>query len=193
MSSKEHCVLLVDDEPEVVKGLQRALRKEPYRILGAHSGPEALRVLRESPVDVIVSDENMPGMSGSELLGLVCREFPAVVRIILTGQTDQETAIRAINDGGVYRFLKKPIEPGEIAITLRNALQSRDLVLASSRLLRSAREQFALLEHLEETHPGITDVRRDVAGCIELEDPGDAASVIDEIENELRRIDPDAS
>jgi len=78
-------VLFVDDELHVTEGLKRALRKEPYEIMSANSADKALEILARQPVDIVVSDEKMPGMSGSEFLTVVCRKYPDTIRIILTG------------------------------------------------------------------------------------------------------------
>jgi two-component system probable response regulator PhcQ len=101
-------VLFVDDEPHVTESLKRALRKEPYEVLSANSADEALEVLARQPVDVVISDEKMPGMQGSEFLAVVCKQYPETIRIIMTGHGSIEAAIRAINEGEIYRFLTKP-------------------------------------------------------------------------------------
>ncbi|MFQ5580789.1 MAG: response regulator, partial [Nitrospiria bacterium] len=78
-------VLFVDDEPRILEGLKNRLHKEPYTILLATSGEEGLETLENHPVDLVVSDEQMPGMCGSEFLTAVCREYPETIRITLTG------------------------------------------------------------------------------------------------------------
>ena len=120
-----HKVLFVDDEPKVTRAIKHTLRKENYEILSAVSAQEALGILERESVDVVVSDEQMPGMSGSELLARVCREYPDTVRIILTGQASLEAAVRAINEGEIYRFLEKPCDAEELATAIRQALQQR--------------------------------------------------------------------
>ena len=81
----QHKVLFVDDEPNGTKALKRALRREPYDILSAGSADESLEMLERESVDVVVSDENMPGMTGSEFLAVVYEKYPDTIRIILTG------------------------------------------------------------------------------------------------------------
>ncbi|MCR4411372.1 MAG: response regulator [Thermoguttaceae bacterium] len=119
-------VLLVDDDENLLHGLARVLRHQPFRLLTARSGDEAMWVLKTRRVDVIVADENMPGMSGTELLAWVARECPHVVRIVLTGHATAATAIRAINDGGVYRFFTKPCHEVELALAIRKAIEEKD-------------------------------------------------------------------
>lgn len=109
--STERTVLLVDDEPNVVESLKHVLRKEGYRILTAGSGEEGLERVRSAKVDIIVMDERMPGLQGSEALAIIAEEQPATLRILLTGHASLQAAITAINEGRIYRFLEKPIPP----------------------------------------------------------------------------------
>ena len=111
-----HTVLLVDDDPLVLDGLRRALHKETYEALSAVSADEALRILSLKKVDVVVSDEMIPGMPGSEFLGVVCNKYPETIRIMLTGRPDLDTALRSIHKGHVYRFLIKPCSGKELSI-----------------------------------------------------------------------------
>src|SRR4030042_375317 len=108
MGNYAHTVLLVDDEANVLRSLERTLRNEEYAILTAGSAAEALDILETMPVDLIISDLGMPGMNGFELLKTVKGKYPAVARIILTGQSDTPTVLRAINEGEVFRFFTKP-------------------------------------------------------------------------------------
>jgi DNA-binding NtrC family response regulator len=184
----KHKILFVDDEPQVLGGLKNALRKEPYEMLTATSGPQALEVLSSQPIDVVVSDEQMPGMSGSELLSLVRHKYPDTVRIILTGQASLDAAIRAINEGEVYRFLTKPCSPVDLAFTIRHALQLKNLARESSQLLMKTRKQQAVLRDLEKEYPGITEVKRDPTGAMILEEENiDIDDLINEIRDELRQ------
>ncbi len=178
-------VLFVDDEPHVVAGLRDAMRKGPYDILTATSGEEAMKTLIDHHVDVVVSDEQMPNMTGSQLLAIVRRKYPYMVRIILTGHASLEAAIRAINEGEVYRFLTKPCNPVDLAFTIQQGLQIRDLTRESSRLLSKVRHQKTLLRALEEQHPGISRVETDERGAIVIED-ADVEALIREIEQENR-------
>jgi len=162
-----------------------ALRKQPYAFLTATSGDEALQALIDNHVDVVVSDEQMPNMTGSEFLGIVRRKYPHTVRIVLTGHASLDAAIRAINEGEVYRFLTKPCNPSDLAYTIQQGLQFRDLTRESSRLLSKVRRQKAFLRELEEQHPGITRVNADERGAIIIEDV-DVDALIREIEQENR-------
>ncbi len=118
-------ILLVDDEPEIIFACRQVLRREPWCVLTATDGARALALLRREPVDVLVADEQMPGMSGTSLLGRVQSEFPGVVRILLTGHASLNTAVRAINLGGAFRFLEKPCSPTLLCSTLHEAVELR--------------------------------------------------------------------
>ena len=159
-------VLLVDDEPMLLAGLRRALRKEPYEILTAVSARDALGILQSQPVDAVVSDQDMPGMKGTEFLTKVRQEYPDVIRFMLTGKATVEVAVEAINKGAVSHFFAKPCNPIDLAFTIRQALQYKDLMAEAIRLLQVNRRQAALIERLEQKHPGMTKVERDADGVI---------------------------
>lgn len=116
-------VLFVDDERHVLEGLRRAFHEYPYRISTATSPQLALELIRREQFDVIVADELMPEMRGSELLTLVAREFPTCGRILLTGHATVQAAARAINEAGVIRFLLKPCKPEELRDAIETALR----------------------------------------------------------------------
>lgn len=131
-----HFVLLVDDDENLLHGLARTLRRQPYRLYTARSADEAMHVLKSHAVDAIVADEQMPGMSGTELLAWAAQHYPDVVRIVLTGRATAETAIRAINEGAVYHFFRKPCDEVHLAVTIRKALEHKDLLAENRRLLQ---------------------------------------------------------
>ncbi|MEZ6017289.1 MAG: EAL domain-containing protein [Planctomycetota bacterium] len=134
--SKNHParVLFVDDEPELTSSLRLALRREPFRISTADSGAAALALLERDEFDVVVSDERMPGMLGSEFLTQVRERWPRTIRITLSGQSSLESAVRAINEAGIQRFLLKPCPAEEIALTIHELLEARTDVDADSAL-----------------------------------------------------------
>jgi two-component system, probable response regulator PhcQ len=167
-----HKVLFVDDEPNVTAALKRALREQPFEVLTASSAKEALQILASQPVDVVVSDEQMPGMSGADFLARVCSRYPDTIRMILTGHASLESAVRAINLGEIYRFFTKPCNETDLAITIRQALEQRQLIAERGHLTRLVNEQYSLLKQLERISPGITTVRKDPQGGVIIEDPG---------------------
>ena len=120
---KSPVVLCVDDEPNVLEALYRKLRKDGYNILLAASAEEALEVMKSNPVDVIISDELMPGMGGNSLLQWIKEDYPNTVRIMLTGHyTESEVTLGAINRAEVFRLLPKPWNEDELRGAVREAV-----------------------------------------------------------------------
>jgi len=128
-------ILFVDDEPNVLQSIKRNLRKR-YELDTAESGKEALkRMDTDGPYAVIVSDMQMPKMNGAELLSAIKENYPATVRIMLTGNADQQTAIDAVNHGDILRFLNKPSSADEIAAAVDAGLTQHKLIMAEKELL----------------------------------------------------------
>ncbi|MDH3716480.1 MAG: response regulator [Planctomycetota bacterium] len=119
-------VLLVDDEPNILYAAMRNLHKQPFLMLTATDAKSARLILQTRHVDLVVTDENMPGQSGTELLMWVMEHLPKVVRIVLTGQPSVDVAMRAINEASVFRFLRKPCRPFDLAMAIREGLESLD-------------------------------------------------------------------
>ena len=130
----------------------------------------------------------MPGMLGSDFLGVVCNKYPETIRIILTGHPNLDTALRSINMGHVYRFLIKPCSGMELCVTIKQALLQRELSRESQSLLATVRRQSSILENLEKRNPGITKVDRDSSGVICIPDvEDDLDALIQEINIEVKR------
>jgi response regulator RpfG family c-di-GMP phosphodiesterase len=128
-------ILLVDDEPNVLQSMQRQLRKR-FKVVVAEGGEEALEALKsKGPFAVIVSDMRMPGMDGVQLLSRVKDSFPDTVRIMLTGNADQETASEAVNAGQIFRFLTKPCSTAVLVTSLALAIRQYNLLTAEKELL----------------------------------------------------------
>lgn len=117
--------LLVDDDPTLLRSLATALRKQPFDVVTAETVEDAWSVLDRGGVDVVVSDERMPGTPGSVFLTGVRRRHPDVQRIVLTGQADMTATIAAINEAHVFRFLTKPCSAPDLAEVIREAIQAR--------------------------------------------------------------------
>lgn len=141
-------VLFVDDEPHVTANFLIMFRKAPIRVLTVNSGSDALEVLSGTAVDIIVSDEQMPDMPGSVLLSKVRQLYPDVVRIILTGEASLDAAIAAINQAGIFRFLRKPCSVDDLSACLKEAVSARDgqrrvaKVESDANVLRELRGNF---------------------------------------------------
>ena len=116
-------LLLVDDESNVLSAIRRVLRHENYRILTASSGQEALALLAQHPVGVILTDQRMPGMSGTELLSRARQMHPKAIRMVLSGYTALDSLAEAINRGEISRFLTKPWQDEELLEAVRDAFR----------------------------------------------------------------------
>ncbi len=114
-------ILIVDDEKPIINALKRLLRNQPYTVLTANSGMEALEILAKTDIQVVISDFRMPGMTGGELLVEIHRRYPDVVGIILTGYADYSAVLEALNSGAVYKFLMKPWQEESLLLAIRDA------------------------------------------------------------------------
>jgi DNA-binding NtrC family response regulator len=163
-------ILLVDDSRNVLRSLERTFQDEGYEILKAASAREALKILEAETVDMIISDENMPELSGTELLRLVREKCPDIIRIMITGLTDIKVAKDAINRGEIYRFFNKPWDELELLITVREAFKSRLLEKENTRLKSEVKKQQQLLKELEMQYPGITRKQVSKDGAFIIDD-----------------------
>lgn len=135
-------ILFVDDEPDIVDSLRRSFRKV-YAVLTATSGNEALELLKTCNVDLIISDQRMPGMTGDELLARAKIMQPDAIRILLTGYSDLESMMKCVNEANIYKYLTKPWEPEVLKLTVDRALEHLDV----SRKLKLAAEQLKSAYH----------------------------------------------
>ncbi len=128
-------VLFVDDEPNILQAIKRAIRKDFDVFIAV--GPEAgLKAVSEEPTfALIVSDMRMPGMSGVDFLAAAKQLSPQSVRVMLTGNSDQKTAMDAVNDGEVFRFLTKPCDIGQLRTVVSQGLRHHQLLTAEAELL----------------------------------------------------------
>lgn len=130
-------ILFVDDDANVLAAFQRNLRKQ-FTFDTANSGTEALALIKEcGPYAVIVADMQMPGMNGVELLARARQDAPDTVRVMLTGNADQQTAMDAVNEGAVFRFLTKPCEPQQLQFTLETSLRQYEMTRVERDLLEN--------------------------------------------------------
>lgn len=144
-------LLLVDDEAHILSSLKRLFRRDGYRVLTASSGLEALQVLADNPVDVILSDQRMPGMTGVEFLRKAKELYPDTVRMTLSGYTDLQSIIDAVNEGAVYKFLTKPWNDERLHEHVALAFQQHGLAEDNQRLNRDLVNANRRLERLIST------------------------------------------
>ncbi len=120
-------VLIVDDEKNIASSLKRLLRNEDYNVFTAESGAHGLEILKKEEIQVVVSDQRMPVMSGIEFLQKVKELYPQTIRIILSGYAEIDTVVEAINKGEVYRFLTKPWQDDDLKITINHCFSQYDM------------------------------------------------------------------
>jgi two-component system response regulator HupR/HoxA len=127
---KKRTILFVDDDSIVLRSIARGLLDEPYNIFLAESGEEALKILSQQEVHVLVTDIRMPEMDGTELLKIVTKEYPHIVKMVLSGYTDTTDLTKAIHQEGVFEFIPKPwnLQEGEeFRMIIRNAIDHYNL------------------------------------------------------------------
>jgi putative two-component system response regulator len=142
-----HLILVVDDEPANLRLLKRVL-SDDYEVMTAQSGAEALKLLAEHDFSLIITDQRMPQMSGVQLLEQSLSIRPEAIKILLTGYTDVEALIDAINSGRVYKYVPKPWDADELRITVKRALETYELKRRNELLVRELQAAFRQLEDL---------------------------------------------
>jgi FixJ family two-component response regulator len=138
-------LLLVDDEENILSALKRLLRREGYRILTSATPEGGLAILDGEPVDVVVSDQRMPSMSGTEFLRRVKTRHPDTVRLVLSGYTELQSVTDAINEGAIYKFLTKPWDDELLVANIREAFQRHAMKNENVRLARELEQTNARL------------------------------------------------
>jgi len=132
--SRQRTLLLVDDEENVIAALRRLLRAEGWLVLNATSAEQALQLMARHEVDVILSDQRMPGMTGVELLRRAKQLYPETIRLVLSGYTELQSITDAINEGAIYKFLAKPWDDAELRAHLREAFTLKEMADQNRRL-----------------------------------------------------------
>jgi DNA-binding NtrC family response regulator len=163
-------VLFVDDEPALVRAISRVIiERTDFNVLTATSGKDALGILRTCAVDVLVSDIDMPQMNGLELVRLARSEFPATLRILLTGGATMERAVNAINEGEVARFFAKPFDP-HLFVAQLTELGERVLMLRRERHAEAQRQRCdEFFRWIEESYPGTLAIKRADDGAVVID------------------------
>jgi signal transduction histidine kinase len=140
-----HTILVVDDEPDVVQSVKDLLRLD-YKVLGATTPADAMRLMQEHPVDVVMTDQRMPEMTGVQLLGRIKVPHPEATRLLFTGYADIRAVIEAINQGNVYRYITKPWDPDELQTIIREACERHDLIVQRRELTDELEQKNAELQ-----------------------------------------------
>jgi DNA-binding NtrC family response regulator len=146
---KQQIILIVDDDKMILKSISRILRNEDYQILTAQSGQKGLVMLENYEVNLVVSDQKMPGMDGLEFLKRAKKEYPQIVTIMLTGHAEVEIAMNAINEAGVYKFILKPWDDNDLKVTIRQALDTTmELMQERDSLLQRVKTRNTIIQDL---------------------------------------------
>ena len=164
MSQAKHCLLIVDDEPNVCDSVHDLLRRE-FRVLKAHSAQEGFRLMQEEEVHIVMSDQRMPQISGVELLTGVKARHPQAIRMLFTGFAELESVIAAVNQGHIFQFVRKPWQPEELLLAVRQAAAEYE------RLERTAREREHLLEEIKELKDRLSTLESEVRRLGVSEEP----------------------
>jgi EAL domain-containing protein (putative c-di-GMP-specific phosphodiesterase class I)/CheY-like chemotaxis protein len=146
VQARRRSLLLVDDEANIVSALKRLLRPDGYDILTASSGEQGLELLAQQPVDVIISDQRMPGLNGADFLRQARKLRPDTIRIMLSGYTELQSVTEAVNEGAIYKFLTKPWNDEQLRAHLRDAFLLREIADDNARLhmeVRNANHELA--------------------------------------------------
>lgn len=170
---RKRTLLLVDDEENILTSLRRLLRREGYEILIGLGGAQGLELLAQHPVDVILSDQRMPNMTGVEFLRQVKATYPDTVRMVLSGYTELQSITDAINEGAIYKFLTKPWDDEQLRANIAEAFRHKELaddnrrlneqIQRANRELAQANEQLRVLLAERERQLAIDDVTLNVA------------------------------
>ena len=130
----EKHLLVIDDEVEITKSIFRQFRRK-YKVHTATNGNDALDIMEKEPIQVVLSDQRMPGMTGVDFFGKIKNKYPDALKMILTGYSDIEAVVGAINDGQVFRYLTKPWSPVELDMAVKEAFETHELITSKKRLM----------------------------------------------------------
>ena len=169
---EQFTLLFVDDEPNILSALRRLFRPLGYRIFIAEGGAQGLELFDREKIDLVISDMRMPVMDGAQFLEQVRLKSPETVRILLTGYADISSTIDAINKGQIYRYIAKPWEDNDICLSVRYALEQKQLARERDRLEALTRQQNDELKdlnaNLEEKVKARTEEVRQTMGFLEV-------------------------
>lgn len=138
-------LLIIDDEPEIVKALTRQFRRY-YNVFSTTNAEEAFNILEREHIQVVVSDQRMPGMSGVEFFSRIKSKYPDALKLILTGYSDIEAVIGAINEGQIFRYVTKPWNPDELNIIVKEAFEKHELITNNRKLMQQLQDANETLE-----------------------------------------------
>lgn len=188
----KHKLLIVDDEIENLNLLRRTFIRE-YTVITADNAKDALAILEESKdISLIISDQRMVGMSGTEFFKEVAEHYPHMMKILLTAYTDVEALVDAINDGRVYKYVTKPWDPEELKLTVKRAIELYDLAMENKQLIIVLAQKNAELQRMKDySEERIEEERLRISRELHDETCQSLASLILSIEICMRMLKPD--
>ena len=142
---KDHNLLIIDDEVEITKALVRQFRRK-YNVFSAIGPSEGFNIMEKENIQVVLSDQRMPGMTGIDFFSKIKDKYPDALKLILTGYTDIEAVIGAINEGQVFRYVKKPWIPDELESIVKEAFEKYELITNNRKLLHALKDANLNLE-----------------------------------------------
>ncbi len=143
-------IMFVDDEPYILRMVQRVLRNEPWELEFYGDAEAAWEAIQQNPVDILIADQRMDGLSGIELLARVKEKYPDTLRIIFSGYTEVTTLTEAINKGHIYKFIHKPLKEEDLKLAIRRAVENVQLIRENRRLAAQIQLQNEKLQKLNE-------------------------------------------
>ena len=147
MLREKHTILVVDDEPANLRMMERLLRRD-FDVLKATNGEEAMKILDTQQVSLLITDQRMPGMSGTELLRKTRAANPDMVRMVVTGNTDSETFIDAIKNSGAIRVINKPWDPDKVMQAIVSALERYEIMVANKQAISQLKQANMTLDRI---------------------------------------------
>lgn len=139
MGKSDHTILVVDDEPANLRMLERLLRRQ-FQVITAPDGETALEMLKREKVSLILTDQRMPGMSGTELLSKSRMINPDIIRMVVTANNDTDTFIDAITNAGAIRVIAKPWDPDKVMADVSAAIEKYDLILRNKQAMSQLKQ-----------------------------------------------------
>jgi len=157
MEKENRAVLCVDDELSILSSLKRLLRKEDYTLFTANSAKEGLEILEQHDIQVVLSDQRMPEITGVAFLQQVKRMYPSTVRVVLSGYADVATIVDAINKGEVYRFLTKPWNDENLKLDIKQCFDQYEIIKEKQKMNDVIRGQNEKLQEMNEQLKGMNE------------------------------------
>lgn len=162
-------ILFVDDDEFLLSSLKRSLYREDFEILCADSALDALNTLKKTNVDIVVSDQEMPGIKGIDFLEKVYKDHPGTLRCILTGFATTELAIAAINKGFINKFFTKPLNRVEFLASIKSSLKKKEILYQTWLKFKKMKNHKIQIQELEKKYPGLSKIHLDDHNCIVIQ------------------------